>query len=80
MSLARQIGTRVYIAGMTLAAAGCLAFALSHWQSTEVARLVLYMAAAVLASSFKVSIPEGRLKFAHTLVSPGCEWDKEQAR
>jgi putative nucleotidyltransferase with HDIG domain len=69
MSWARQIGTRVYIAGMTLAAAGCLAFALSHWQSTEVARLVLYMAVAVLASSFKVSIPgvEGTMSMSFLL-------------
>jgi putative nucleotidyltransferase with HDIG domain len=69
MSLARQIGTRVYIAGMTLAAAGCLAFALSHWRSTEVARLVLYTAVAVLASSFKVSIPgvEGTMSMSFLL-------------
>jgi putative nucleotidyltransferase with HDIG domain len=69
MSLARQIGTRVYIAGMTLAAAGCLAFALSHWQSTEVAKFALYMAAAVLASSFKVSIPgvEGTMSMSFLL-------------
>jgi putative nucleotidyltransferase with HDIG domain len=69
MSWARQIGTRVYIAGMTLAASGCLAFALSHWQSTEVARLVLYMAVAVLASSFKVSIPgvEGTMSMSFLL-------------
>ena len=69
MSLARQIGTRVYIAGMTLAAAGCLVFALTHWQSTEVARFVLYMAVAVLASSFKVSIPgvEGTMSMSFLL-------------
>jgi putative nucleotidyltransferase with HDIG domain len=69
MSSARQIGTRVYIAGMTLAALGCLAFALSHWHSTEVARLVLYMAVAVLASSFKVSIPgvEGTMSMSFLL-------------
>ncbi|MFZ0419243.1 MAG: HD domain-containing phosphohydrolase [Candidatus Sulfotelmatobacter sp.] len=69
MSLARQIGTRVYIAGMTLAGAGCLAFALSHWRSTDVARFILYMAVAVLASSFKISIPgvEGTMSMSFLL-------------
>jgi putative nucleotidyltransferase with HDIG domain len=57
MSWARQIGTRVYIAGMALAALACLGFAFLHWQHTDAARFVLYMAAALLASSFKVSMP-----------------------
>jgi len=57
MSWARQIGVNAYIAGMAVAASGCLAFALFHWHSTDPARFVLYMGAAVLASSFKVSMP-----------------------
>ncbi len=57
MSWTRQIGARVYIAGMALAAVGCFVYASLHWYSTDPAKFVLYMAAAVLASSFKVSMP-----------------------
>jgi putative nucleotidyltransferase with HDIG domain len=42
---------------MALAAVGCFAYAFFHWHSTDLAKFVLYMAAAVLASSFKVSMP-----------------------
>jgi len=54
---------------MTLAGAGCLAFALAHWRSTDVARFILYMAVAVLASSFKISIPgvEGTMSMSFLL-------------
>ncbi len=57
MSWARHFGTRVYIAGMAIAAVGCFVFAFLDWHSTDTAKFVLYMAAAVLASSFKVSMP-----------------------
>jgi putative nucleotidyltransferase with HDIG domain len=57
MSWERHIGTRVYVGGMTLAAVGCFVFSFFHWQSTDPAKFVLYLAAAVLASSFKVSMP-----------------------
>jgi putative nucleotidyltransferase with HDIG domain len=53
----RQTGTRVYIAGMAIAALSCLVFAFVNWHSTDPAKFALYMAAAVLASSFKVSMP-----------------------
>jgi putative nucleotidyltransferase with HDIG domain len=57
MSLARQIGARLYIAGMALAASGCFALAFFHWQSTDPVKFVCYMVAALLASSLKVSLP-----------------------
>ncbi len=57
MSWARQIGARAYVAGMAFAAIGCIVLAFSHEHSTDHAKFVLYMAAAVLASSFKVSMP-----------------------
>jgi hypothetical protein len=57
MSWARSIGTRVYIAGLALAAAGSLAWACTHWQPTEPAKFACYLIAAVLASSFKVILP-----------------------
>jgi putative nucleotidyltransferase with HDIG domain len=72
MSWARQIGARVYIAGMALAAAGCFAFAFYHWQSSDPVKFVCYLAAALLASFLKVSLPgiEGTLSmnFLFTLI------------
>jgi hypothetical protein len=72
MPWARQLGFRVYIAGMALAAFGCFAFAILHWQSTDPVKFVCYLVAALLASSFKVSLPgiEGTLSmnFLFTLI------------
>ncbi|MGC2020403.1 MAG: HD domain-containing phosphohydrolase, partial [Candidatus Sulfotelmatobacter sp.] len=72
MSWARQIGARAFIAGMALAAFGCSTFAFFHWQSTDPVKFVCYLAAALLASSFKVTLPgiEGTLSmnFLFTLI------------
>jgi putative nucleotidyltransferase with HDIG domain len=73
MPSARNIGARVHIAAMAIAACACFAFALSRWQSTDPVKFVCYMAAALLASSFKVRIPgikEGTLSmnFLFTLI------------
>jgi len=57
MSSIRSIGSRVFISGLALTACGCLAFAFWHWQSTETVRFVVYLIAALLASSLKVSLP-----------------------
>ena len=57
MSWARQIGARAYVVGMASAAIGCIVLAFSQGHSTDHAKFILYMAAAVLASSFKVSMP-----------------------
>jgi putative nucleotidyltransferase with HDIG domain len=72
MSGARQIGARVYVAGMALAALACFTSALFFWHSTEPVKFVCYLAAAMLASALKVSLPgiEGTLSvnFLFTLV------------
>jgi len=72
MSWPGQIGARVYIAGMALVAFGCFVFAFLHWQSTDPLKFACYLAAALLASSFKVSLPgiEGTLSmnFLFTLI------------
>ncbi len=72
MSGEQHIGSRLYIAGMALAAFCCFAFAFLHWQSSDPVKFVCYLVAAVLASSFKVSLPgiEGTLSmnFLFTLV------------
>jgi putative nucleotidyltransferase with HDIG domain len=72
MSRIRSIGARAYIGGLALAACACLAFAFSHWQSTDPVKFACYLIAAVLASSFKVVLPgiEGTLSvnFLFTLL------------
>src|SRR5580700_9038937 len=72
MSWARQIGARAYIAGMALAAVGCFVLSLFYWHSSDPVKFVCYLVAALLASSFKVSLPgiEGTLSmnFLFTLV------------
>jgi putative nucleotidyltransferase with HDIG domain len=42
---------------MAMAALGCFALSLLHWHSTNPVKFVCYMAAALLASSLKVSLP-----------------------
>src|SRR5271156_766105 len=72
MSWARQIGARAFIAGMAVAALACFTFAFFHWQSTDPVKFACYLAAALLASSFKVTLPgiEGTLSmnFLFTLI------------
>ena len=57
MSWVRSIGAHVFIAGMALAGALCLTFALWHWQSNDPLKFVCYLIAALLASSLKVTLP-----------------------
>jgi len=72
MSWARQIGARAYIAGMAVVAVGCFTFAFLHWESSDPVKFACYLTAALLASSFKVSLPgiEGTLSmnFLFTLI------------
>jgi putative nucleotidyltransferase with HDIG domain len=71
MSSTRQLGARVFITGMVLAALSSLAFASAHWHSSDPVKFVCYMAAALLASPLKVSLPGGTLSvnFLFTLLS-----------
>jgi putative nucleotidyltransferase with HDIG domain len=72
MSWARQIGARAYIAGMAFTAFVCLVLSFFYWHSNDPVKFVCYLVAALLASSFKVSLPgiEGTLSmnFLFTLV------------
>ena len=61
MSGARQRGAHVFIAGMALAALGTFVLASTHWHSSDQVKFVCYMAAALLASPLKVSLPGGTL-------------------
>src|SRR6202050_1105695 len=72
MSWAREIGARAFIAAMALVALGCLALGFFPWPPPVPVKFVYYLAAALLASSFKVTLPgiEGTLSmnFLFTLV------------
>jgi putative nucleotidyltransferase with HDIG domain len=72
MFWARQIGVRVYVAGMALVATGCFVLSFFYWHSSDPVKFACYLTAALLASAFKVSLPgiEGTLSmnFLFTLV------------
>jgi putative nucleotidyltransferase with HDIG domain len=68
----RQLGVRVFIAAMAMAAGGCLFVAFSHGWSGDLVKFACYFLAALLASSLKVGLPgiEGTLSvnFLFTLL------------
>jgi len=70
MSSTRQVGARVFIAGMALAALASFAFVIPQGHSPDPLKFVCYMAAALLASPLKVSLPSGTLSvnFLFTLL------------
>lgn len=72
MSQKPQLTPRVFVTAMALAALGCFALAFLHWRSTDPAKFLCYLVAALLASSLKVSLPgiEGTLSvnFLFTLL------------
>jgi putative nucleotidyltransferase with HDIG domain len=72
MAGARQLGARVFIAAMAMAAVACFVAAFIHWQSADPLKFACYLGAALLASSLKVSLPgiEGTLSlnFLFTLL------------
>ena len=57
MSWARTVATRVFIAGLALAACTCLGSGLIHWHSNDPVKFACYLLAALLASSLKVTLP-----------------------
>ena len=63
MSGVRSIAARAFIAGLGLACFAVFAFAFAHWHITDPVKFVSYLAAALLASALKVSLPgiEGTL-------------------
>lgn len=71
MTRTRQLGARVFIAGMALAAAVISGLAFPHSHSSEPLKFACYMAAALLASPLKVSLPSGTVSvnFLFTLLS-----------
>jgi putative nucleotidyltransferase with HDIG domain len=72
MSATRHLGTRVYIGAMVLAAVASYALAFAQWQSSDPVKFFCYLAAALAAAMFKVTLPgiEGTLSvfFIFTLV------------
>lgn len=57
MSAAQHLRARAYIAGMVLAALCCCALGIAHWQSADPVKFACYLAAAILAAMFKVTLP-----------------------
>ncbi len=57
MSWARSVGTRVFIAGLALAAVSSFVWSCAHWQSSDPVKFACYLIAALLASSLKVTLP-----------------------
>ncbi len=55
---ARQLGARVYIALMVIAALACFIPAMLFWEPTNLAKFACYLIAALLASVLKVSLPD----------------------
>ena len=70
MSSIRQHSARVLIAGMAAAALVSLVLATAHWNANDPVKFACYMAAALLASPLKVSLPSGTLSvnFLFTLL------------
>lgn len=72
MSVPQQLRARVYIGGMLVIALGCYVLAFSYWQSSDPIKFLCYLAAAMAAAMFKVTLPgiEGTLSvfFIFTLV------------
>jgi putative nucleotidyltransferase with HDIG domain len=68
----RQLGARVFIAAMAIAAFGCLVVASSYVRPSDPVKFICYLLAALLASSLKVGLPgiEGTLSvnFLFTLL------------
>jgi putative nucleotidyltransferase with HDIG domain len=58
MSGVRQLGTRVYIAGLALAASICFVLSMLHPGPAHPAKFLCYLCAALLASLLKVSLPD----------------------
>jgi putative nucleotidyltransferase with HDIG domain len=70
MPLARQHGARAFIVCMALAASVCFTLGLRDWGSSDLVKFICYMAAALLASPLKISLPSGTLSmnFLFTLL------------
>jgi putative nucleotidyltransferase with HDIG domain len=58
MSQARQLGARVYIAVMAIAALACFVPAIIRWEPTNLAKFACYLVAALVASVLKVTLPD----------------------
>ena len=67
----RKFGARLFIAAMATAAVGCFALSFTRAHSVDQVKFICYMAAALLASPLKVSLPGGTLSvnFLFTLLS-----------
>jgi diguanylate cyclase (GGDEF)-like protein/putative nucleotidyltransferase with HDIG domain len=56
-SMQRESGARIFVCLTAFAALGCFAIAFTHWRSSDPIQFLCYLAVALLASSFKVTLP-----------------------
>src|SRR5260370_40999401 len=68
-----SVQTKVFVGITASLGAFVLGFALWHWQSTDLARFVCYVAVAVLASGLKVQLPgiDGTMSGNFLFILPG---------
>ena len=52
-----QLGAKLFISAMAMAASICFVLAFLNWQSTDLLKFVCYLTVAVLASSLKIKLP-----------------------
>ena len=52
-----QLGARLFISAMAMAAGVCFVLAFLNWQSTDLLKFACYLTVAVLASSLKIKLP-----------------------
>ena len=56
-SVPRQLGAKVFIAAMALAALACFWIAFADWHSTDPIKFLCYVTVAFLASFLKIKLP-----------------------
>jgi len=57
MARSGQLGAKLFISVMALAALSCFAFAFAYWQLSDPIKFCCYLAVALLASSLKIKLP-----------------------
>src|SRR5450755_2818939 len=53
----RESGARLFVCLAAFAAMGCFGIAFAHWHSSDPIQFLCYFAVALIASSFKVTLP-----------------------
>ena len=57
MARASQLGTNLFVAGLSAISCACFALALAHWHCQDPVKFACYLAVAVAASFLKIKLP-----------------------